>query len=59
MGRKRWIFWQREGKTLVLEIDSPKDDISKRGKGFCDLRKTFIPIFIRHTTREMKDTNWL
>ena len=33
-GQKTLALLAKQGKTLILEIDPPKDDISKRRKGF-------------------------
>lgn len=50
-GQKTLSLLAKQGKTLILEIDPPKDGISKRRKGFMKdvvLQRTFSLIFILH-----------
>ena len=46
-GQKTLSFLAKQGKTLILEIDPPKDDISKRRKGFYE-RCGFTENFFTH-----------
>lgn len=47
MDRKHCLFWRNKVKTLILEIEPPKDDISKRRKGFYE-RCGFTENFFTH-----------
>lgn len=45
-GQKTLSLLAKQGKTLILEIDPPKDDISKRRKGGyerCGFTENFFP----------------
>lgn len=46
-GQKTLSLLAKQGKTLILEIDPPKDDISKRRKGFYE-RCGFTENFFTH-----------
>lgn len=46
-GEKTLALLAKQGKTLLLEIDPPKDDISKRRKGFYE-RCGFTENFFAH-----------
>lgn len=44
-GQKTLALLAKQGKTLILEIDPPENDISKRRKGFyerCGFRENFF-----------------